>query len=769
MVNNIAQYDISGSTWSALGGGLNGVVNAIRVSSTTIFVCGSFTTATNADGDVVVKNIAQYNTSTKLWSAVGGGLDGQVNSLIINSGILYVGGNFTTATNANGDVVVNNIAQYNISNSTWSALGGGVNGIVKSLTTNAGILYAGGNFTAATNANGDAVVKNIAQYNIGTKIWSALGGVGGGLNGVIVNSIAVNSGTTLYVGGNFTAATNANGDVVVNNIAKYTISNSTWSALGGGLNGNVNSIAIDTGILYAGGNFTNVINVINGVNTPVNVKNIAQYTISNSTWLPLGGDLNSNVNLITIDTGMIYAGGSFSIATNANGDVPVNNLAKYNILNASWSAIGNKVIPIVKPLTFDLSGVLLYTGGSFTTAININNGVNTPVPVNNIATYDISGSTWSALGGGLNGNVNSIRVSQGTIYAGGSFITANNVINGVNTLVNVNNIAQYDISGSTWSALGGGLNGNVNSIRILSSTTIFVGGSFTTAINVSNGVNTLVPVKNIAQYNTSTKLWSAVGGVGVGLDGQVNTLQTDSGILYVGGNFLNVTGVSPLIVVKNIAQYDTGTKIWSALGGGVDRIVKSIAVNAGILYAGGNFTTATNASGDIVVKNIAQYNISNSTWSALGGVGGVGGGLNGIVNSISVNAGILVAGGNFTAATNASGDVAVNNIAQYDTTSKLWLTLGGGLNGIINSVSINSTTSTSTIINLFVDGNFTKFINPDTLLNYIAQITYNPYFDYTTKTMSVSVNNKFMANMPYDSVINVNVTNSSIPYTNGFC
>ncbi|MEB3214320.1 MAG: hypothetical protein VKL39_23425, partial [Leptolyngbyaceae bacterium] len=90
----------------------------------------------------------------------------------------------------------------------------------------------------------------------------------------------------------------------------------------------------------------------------------------------------------------------------------------------------------VSALAFDNDGNL-YAGGSFTVAGGIT--------VNRIAKWD--GSSWSALGSGVNIGVNnSVNAlafdNNGNLYAGGSFTVAGGIT--------VNRIAKWD--GSSWSA-----------------------------------------------------------------------------------------------------------------------------------------------------------------------------------------------------------------------------------------------------------------------------------------------------------------------------
>jgi hypothetical protein len=137
---NIAHWN--GTSWSAVGSGVNGAVLALAVSGTNLFAAGAFTMA----GGVLVNHIAQWNGSS--WSALGLGVNNWIWALAVSGNNLYAGGDFTTASG----VSVNNIAQWNGKN--WSALGSGVNSSVYALAVSGTSLFAGGQFTmAGTNAS----------------------------------------------------------------------------------------------------------------------------------------------------------------------------------------------------------------------------------------------------------------------------------------------------------------------------------------------------------------------------------------------------------------------------------------------------------------------------------------------------------------------------------------------------------------------------------------------------------------------------------------
>ncbi len=92
----------------------------------------------------------------------------------------------------------------------------------------------------------------------------------------------------------------------------------------------------------------------------------------------------------------------------------------------------------------------MYAGGQFTSAGSCTSGCN------RIAKWN--GSTWGATepGSGMNNWVNALAVDgSGSVYAGGTFTSAGTC----DTTAGCNRIAKWN--GSTWSALGSGMNGTV--------------------------------------------------------------------------------------------------------------------------------------------------------------------------------------------------------------------------------------------------------------------------------------------------------------------
>ena len=615
--------------------GVDGTVFAIAVSGSEVYVGGDFTTA----GSVSANNIAKWNSSTNTWSALGSGVDGTVLAIAASGSEVYVGGLFTEA----GGVSASRIAKWNSSTNTWSALGNGVSGPaganidVSAIAISGNQVYAGGFFNTA----GGVSANKIAKWNSSTNAWSALGS---GVQAGFVLSVAV-SGSEVYVGGVFTTA----GGVNANAIAKWN--GSSWSALGSSVSGGdpiVLAIVVSGSEVYAGGGFTDV--------GGIRVNHIAKW--NGSSWSALGRGLSGShaVWALAVGGSEVYVGYD---GTTADGN-PGENIAKWNGLTNSWSALSRGINGTVRAAAIQGSSVV--AGGDFTS---------TGGEAAGIARWD--GSSWSALGEGLNGTVRAIAIQGSNVYAGGEFTTAGGI--------SANRIAKWD--GTSWSALGSGVDGLPNariSAIAIKGSEVYAGGIFTAAGGVT--------ANNIAKWDGSS--WSALGSANNnGVDGPVNAVAIASnGEVYFGGQFNNAAGVS----AKGIAKWNGSS--WSALGSGISgslQIIYSLVVVGDEVYAGGRFTSA----GGLNTNNIAKWNVINSTWAAVGA--GVGDVLS-IVFSLASSGSDLYVGGVFSLA----GGIPANNIAKWDGSG--WAALGSGVSGGNNPSVLAIATAASDV---YVGGGFT--------------------------------------------------------------
>jgi len=109
-------------------------------------------------GGSPVNDIAEWNDTS--WSALGTGMNTDVYALAVYNSSLFATGKFTVA----GGNPANYIAEWN--GVSWSALNSGLNNIGWELCTYSGNLYSGGQFT---NAGGKSS-RHIAEWSAPTSV-----------------------------------------------------------------------------------------------------------------------------------------------------------------------------------------------------------------------------------------------------------------------------------------------------------------------------------------------------------------------------------------------------------------------------------------------------------------------------------------------------------------------------------------------------------------------------------------------------------------------
>lgn len=240
--DGIGYWDPNDGAWHAMGTGVSSgsvLVSAIAVAPNgDVIVGGNFDLMGGVANTV---KIARWNGSA--WSALSTGLNGIVRALVFGpTGILYIGGAFT---DAGGVAAADRIASWD--GAAFAALGtGATGGEVDALAIAPGNnLYAGGLFTAM---GGVANTSHIARWN--GSAWVSIGNMtGGGTTAVYALAVGLNG--LVYAGGDFTAA----GGISASFIARWN--GVSWSPLGTGVNAIVSSLAQRAdGALFASGIFT---------------------------------------------------------------------------------------------------------------------------------------------------------------------------------------------------------------------------------------------------------------------------------------------------------------------------------------------------------------------------------------------------------------------------------------------------------------------------------------------------------------------------------
>lgn len=370
----------------------------------------------------------------------------------------------------------------------------------------------------------------------------------------------------------------------------FTYAQVCWSQLGGGIgtaSGYSSVIAITefNGKIIVTGSFDTV-----GGNVPAN--NIASW--DGTSWSALGGGITlsdlqvightTTINAMTVYNGDLYVAGTFDTA----GGIPVSCIAKWD--GTSWSPVGSGIkLHLENDQAFAMTvyNNALYLGGRFDTVGGI--------PATNIAKWD--GSSWTAVGAGLGVARNtvaadsdlviSLSVYNNMLVAGGAFSDASGL--------SVNNVAAWN--GSTWSTLGSGVNGGVQTM------VNYQNDLYASLINTNAGQNTYF----ISKWDGSS--WSnVVGGPGTGANyyGYLNSLLPFNGKLLGAGAFSIVNNSSTF--TTGIAQWDGST--WSSFLDLADPQTGyyQMMVYNSHLYTVGEFKHAGTTS----AKNIAEYTCATS-------------------------------------------------------------------------------------------------------------------------------------------------------------
>lgn len=686
VVNGVARYEISTGTWWPLGyaggAGVDGEVHSLALFQGDLYVGGRFVEV-NQGSPSPTRSFGIARWDGTQWHPVGGGVVYSlpqephwvsVNVLLATEDRLFMGGNFVGAINSGGAVTARGIAYWDGGQffPLQGILGQGVAGTVGALLMQGDDLFVGGMFSSVDVGGPETVdARNLARWN--GSVWSPVGPAGNGVEGA-VNALAWFQGS-LHVAGEFQSAGMVDQAVPAARIAAWN--GVSWAALGtgsGGVSWHVRSLLVDGDTLLVGGPFSEV-----DIGSPVPVPAVGLARWNGSAWSAPERALSGGVYAMCHTQTGLLAAGIFSRAEGSDGQLrPANRIARWSV--DGWTALSvpgglgsNGAIRAILAV-----GDHLYVGGGFTRIGGIN--------ANGVAMWD--GKSWNALGHGggtgIAGGVWALAYSDGVLYVGGQF----NRVNANGPEVAARGVARWD--GSAWSALqdpGGGIGvaGDAFALAILDGH-LYVGGQFQQA-----GVEGSAPIsaRYVARWNGQA--WHALGSgssIANGTSGPVHALAVMGGALYVGGAFSSVASIDGSLTAHGVARWSGS--LWSTLGKGNSNGLRSGTVFAlvghqGQLYAAGSFSQATAGDGSLIqVSGIARWN--GMGWQGLGFGGGDGGFDPGRFSALASDGGHLYAGGWFGRA-NAIGTyaLATGNIARWNGTT--WSRLGRGTDAWVHAIA----------------------------------------------------------------------------------
>ncbi len=523
------------------GGIVNaGVVNALSVSDSTVYVGGNFTRI----GGQPRNNIAALDASTgnpKPWNPDA---NFGVTALVVSGSRLYVGGLFTSI----GGQIRNNIAALDTTTGTATSWNPNASSSVYAIAISGSTIYAGGHFT---NIGGqtryyiaalDTSTGLATQWNPNTKEVI-------GLNDV--QSIAV-SGSVVYAGGLFSNIGGQNRNFLAG-LDTSTGSATSWNP---NANYNVDVLAVSGSAIYAGGEFTSI-----GDSARSYIAALDATTGAATSWNP---GANGSITALAVSGSTIYAGGEF---TNIGGQSR-NGIAALNASNGfatSWNPNANSTVT-----TLAVSDSTVYAGGSFT-----NIGGQTR---NYIAAIDATTGNPTLWNPDANNGVTALVVSGSTVYTCGVFTS----IGGQTR----NYIAALDASSGLATSWNPDVNSDVTALAVSGSgSTVYAGGSFT---SIGDSARNYIAALDATSGAATSWNPNAKGG-------WVNALAVSGSVVYAGGAFAGINSIGGQMR-NGIAALDATTGAATSWNPNPDNSVNSIALSFSnaTVYFGGSFTRVSN-------------------------------------------------------------------------------------------------------------------------------------------------------------------------------
>ncbi|KAK4240348.1 cortical protein marker for cell polarity-domain-containing protein [Achaetomium macrosporum] len=479
--------DFTESAFNRLGANFSrgSAVNALATSGDFTYIAGNFTSGN-------MRNVAVLKGSDANASSLGGGLNGEVNSMFLNGTSLYVGGAFNNTSDRSTEGL-NNVALYDTAKNSWSPLGAGVNGqVLRVVGMTMNISSSTPEVVVSVNGDFDQLLafgSNSAVRVDGFGVWVPSQGnwlqnldfpvefVEGVLSASILN---FTGGPSFYAGSLSSASLGARGAAIMGSTTlgplPVDIQPSTDSSRSAGLSKR-------DGALAAG----DIEGVVTGVFDSNNGRNL---TI-------LGGHFTANA---------------------ADGSIIHNILILDGSKNSQAFGLGDGLSANSTFMALAVEGDILFAGGKVAGTVN---GVN----VNGLVTYNLASRSFNtqppALSGG-NGTVSSIAVHSSTkdVYVGGSFTSAGSL--------GCPGVCFFSTTASQWNQAGRNLNGNVSSLMWATDNILLAGGNLT--------INMTAP-SFLAKYDTSTQTWDSYPGADQ-LPGPVTVLTagaSDGGQIWAAG------------------------------------------------------------------------------------------------------------------------------------------------------------------------------------------------------------------------------------------
>ncbi|KAJ0114359.1 hypothetical protein J7T55_010748 [Diaporthe amygdali] len=389
--SNIVSIDQQDSSVRSLDGGLDGFVASMHVNGTKLFVGGSFNNTQTNDASGLA-NIAVFDTSSNTWSALGSGVNGPVSAVVpltmnisgTTEEVVSFTGNFSqlNAFEGNQAVLTDGFGVWVPSQGNWLVnLDGPVEYLDGMLTTSvldvtgSNPLYAGTVVSSTLGAVGAASLSgsepDFGLDDFGARIqrnsssaFSSLkrdilnGSASGVIDGAFLNKDDLN---ITVLAGRFTL-TGSNGSTI-HNVAIVNSTdgdNATITGFASGISQDSTfvAVAIQDSKVFAGGNVT-------GLVSGTNVSGLVSFDLKANDYGSQppaleGGSATVSAIAVRPNSGDVFVGGSFTSA----GSLGCPAVCSFSSSSAQWTRPGNNLLGEARAMAW-VTDELLVAGGNF--------------------------------------------------------------------------------------------------------------------------------------------------------------------------------------------------------------------------------------------------------------------------------------------------------------------------------------------------------------------------------------------------------------------
>jgi hypothetical protein len=517
---------------------------------------------------------------------------------------------------------------------------------VYALVLSGSTVYVGGNFTAIGSPS--QARGRLAAVDATTGAVAAWNPNVNPFTSSSVYSLAL-SGGTMYVGGTFGLI----GGQSRGNLAAVDATTGAVSAWNPGANSGVRALATDGSTVYAGGGFTTA-----GGQPRNRIAALDTATGAATAWNP---DANGTVWSLLLDGSTVYAGGEFDAIGGADREY----LAALDVATGGatgWNPNPNDYVYALAP-----NGSTIYAGGAFTS-------IGPSLARNNLAALDVATNTATTWDPNPNGLIRALAMSGSTVYAAGDFTTVGGQAR--------SHLAGLD--GNTGNATAWNPNADdVVEVLTVSGSSIYAGGLFgNIGGQARNGLAELdLATGTATSWNPDVQR--------SGMPGLVLAIQREGSTVYAGGGFSSVGGQARTNAVAVDAVTGAPTA-WNA-GLATDyEWVRAIAVGGSTVFLGGDFESMIGGQPRAHIAELDATSGNATSWNP---------GANNSVHSLALSGSTLYAGGLF----GTIGGLSRSGIAALDAAS-------GAISDWDSGVPVRAFSLVVNGSNVYVGGGFSPYL-----------------------------------------------------------